>query len=242
MRKILVIDDEKPTLSMFRLFLNAYGYTVFTAENGEDGLVVFQQEQPSIVITDIKMPGMDGLEVLKRIKELNPLAEVIIITGHGDLDLAIRALNMNATDFINKPIQKAALDQALRRADERLAMAESEEKEISWTQEKDMACIDIRGNVNAASEPVLLEAYAQISTWNVPGILFRFNENASINGAGIAVLIQLLTESRQRGQVVILTGLAENFRKVFEMVGVTRLARIIQDETEARSVLGAMSV
>ncbi len=242
MRKILVIDDEKPTLSMFRLFLNAYGFTVFTAENGEDGLVVFQKEQPSIVITDIKMPGMDGLEVLKRIKEINPLAEVIIITGHGDLDLAIRALNMNATDFINKPIQKAALDQALRRAEERLTMAENEEREISWVQEGDMACIDIRGNVNAASEPVLLEAYSHISAWNVPKILFRFNENASVNGAGIAVLIQLLTQSKQRGQSVILTGLAENFQKVFEMVGVTKLARIVQDEAEARSVLSGMSV
>jgi len=237
MRKILVVDDEKPTLSMFRLFLNAYGFTVFTAENGEEGLEVFQKEQPAIVITDIKMPGMDGLEVLKRIKEINPIVEVIIVTGHGDLDLAIRALNMNATDFINKPIQKAALDQALRRAEERLTMAENEEKEISWIQENDMACIDIRGNVNAASEPVLLETYGQISAQNIPRVLFRFNENASINGAGIAVLIQLLTESRQRSQAVILTGLAENFRKVFEMVGVTKLARIVPDEAEARAVL-----
>lgn len=242
MRKILVIDDEKPTLSMFRLFLNAYGFTVFTAENGEEGLEVFQKEQPAIVITDIKMPGMDGLEVLKRIKELNPLAEVIIITGHGDLDLAIRALNMNATDFINKPIQKNALDQALRRAEERLTLAENEEKEISWSQENGMACINIRGNVNAASEPVLLETHGQIAALNISKILFRFNENASINGAGIAVLIQLLTESKQRGQSVILTGLAENFCKVFEMVGVTKLARIVQDEAEARAILGAVQV
>ena len=239
MRKILVIDDEKPTLSMFRLFLNAYGFTVFTAENGEEGLTVFQKEQPSIVITDIKMPGMDGLEVLKRIKEMNPLAEVIIITGHGDLDLAIRALNMNATDFINKPIQKAALDQALRRAEERLAMAESEEKEISWTLEDGLACIDIRGNVNASSESLLLETYSQINAQELRKILFRFNENASINGAGIAVLIQLLTESMNRKQSVILTGLAENFQKVFEMVGVTKLARIVPDEAEARKVLNA---
>lgn len=237
MRKILVIDDEKPTLSMFRLFLNAYGFTVFTAENGEAGLHVFQKEQPSIVITDIKMPGMDGLEVLKRIKEMNPLAEVIIITGHGDLDLAIRALNMNATDFINKPIQKTALDQALRRAQERLAMAENEEKEISWTRDGDMARIDIRGNVNAGSEPVLLEVYGQINEQNLDKILFRFSENASVNGAGIAVLIQLLTESKNRQQAVILTGLAENFRKVFEMVGVTKLARIVLDEDEARKKL-----
>lgn len=240
MRKILVIDDEKPTLSMFRLFLNAYGFAVFTAENGEDGLEVFRKEEPSVVITDIKMPGMDGLEVLKRIKEINPLAEVIIITGHGDLDLAIRALNMDATDFINKPIQKASLDQALRRAEERLAMAESDEKEISWAQEDGMACIDVRGNVNAASEALLVETYGQISAKNIPRILFRFNENASINGAGIAVLIQLLTESKQRNQAVILTGLAENFCKVFEMVGVTKLARIVPDEAEARAVLDAV--
>ncbi|SDB55404.1 STAS domain-containing protein [Desulfonatronum thiosulfatophilum] len=240
MRKILVIDDEKPTLSMFRLFLNAYGFTVFTAENGEDGLDVFQKEDPAIVITDIKMPGMDGLEVLKRIKELNPLAEVIIITGHGDLDLAIRALNMNATDFINKPIQRSALDQALRRAEERLAMAESEEKDIAWDQDGELACIDIRGNVNAASEPLLLETYGQINERNLRRILFRFSENASVNGAGIAVLIQLLTESKNRDQAVIMTGLAENFRKVFEMVGVTKLARIMVDETEARKQLKSM--
>lgn len=240
MRKILVIDDEKPTLSMFRLFLNAYGFTVFTAENGETGLEVFQQEQPSIVITDIKMPGMDGLEVLQRIKELNALVEVIIITGHGDLDLAIRALNMNATDFINKPIQKSALDQALRRAEERLSMAESDEKEISWIEEDEMARIDLRGNVNAASEPILLETYGQINARNFSKILFQFSENASINGAGIAVLIQLLTDSKKRGQSVIMTGLAENFVKVFDMVGITNLVRIVPDGQEARKALAAM--
>ncbi len=237
MRKILVIDDEKPTLSMFRLFLDAYGFTVFTAENGEIGMEVFQRENPSIVITDIKMPGMDGLEVLKRIKAINPLAEVIIITGHGDLDLAIKALNMNATDFINKPIQKVALDKALRRAEERLALAENEEKEISWQQQGDVACVDIRGNVTAASEPVLLETYAQIAEHDIRKILLRFNENASINGAGIAVLIQLLTESQAKGHTVVMTGMAENFHKVFEMVGVSKLAGIVPDEKEALKAL-----
>lgn len=240
MHKILVIDDEKPTLSMFRLFLNTYGFTVFTAENGEAGLEVFQKENPAIVITDIKMPGMDGLEVLKRIKALNPLAEVIIVTGHGNLDLAIKALNMNATDFINKPIQKTALDQALRRAQERLAMAENDEKKISWSQNEGIACIDVRGNVNAASEPVIMEAYAKINERDIRRILFRFSENVSVNGAGMAVLIQLLTESQSRKQHVVLTGLAENFRKVFEMVGITKLAKIIPDEQDAVNMLREM--
>ena len=120
MVKILVIDDEKPTLSMFRLFLEAWGYLVLTAENGTKGLEIFRKERPAIVITDIKMPGIDGLAVLQRILDIDPGALVIVITGHGDTDLAQRALENNAVDFIHKPIKKEALDAALRKARERL--------------------------------------------------------------------------------------------------------------------------
>jgi len=122
MNKILVIDDERATLNMFHLLLGAHGYTVLTAENGVEGLEVFRKERPPIVLTDIKMPGMDGFEVLQQIKEMDSDSEVIVITGHGDMDLAIQALNLNASDFINKPIQKDALDMALRRAEERIKL------------------------------------------------------------------------------------------------------------------------
>ena len=118
MRKVLIIDDEKPTLAMFRLFLEAYGFEVLTAENGEEGIRAFETEKPGIVFTDIKMPGMDGFEVLKRIKILSPDAVVIVVTGHGDKELAGKALDLKATDFIHKPVQKEALDAALTRAEE----------------------------------------------------------------------------------------------------------------------------
>ena len=120
MEKILVIDDEKPTLSMFGLFLGAYGYEVFTAENGLEGIELFKKERPPIVVTDIKMPGMDGLTVLKEIKAIDPKTAVIMVTGHGDMALAKQALDAGAVDFINKPIKKEALDQALNSARERL--------------------------------------------------------------------------------------------------------------------------
>ncbi len=119
-RKVLIIDDEKPTLAMFQLFLEAYGFEVLTAEKGEEGIEVFKAEHPSIVFTDIKMPGIDGFEVLKRIKALSPESVVIVITGHGDKDLAKRALDLKATDFIYKPVQKEALDAALLRAEKAL--------------------------------------------------------------------------------------------------------------------------
>ena len=120
MTKILVIDDEKPTLSMFRLFLEAWGYSVLTAENGAKGLEIFRKEKPAIVITDIKMPGIDGLAVLQRILDIDSKAAVIVITGHGDTDLEQRALENKAVDFIHKPIKKEALEAALKKAGESL--------------------------------------------------------------------------------------------------------------------------
>jgi YesN/AraC family two-component response regulator len=119
-RKVLIIDDEKPTLAMFELFLQAYGFEVLTAEKGEEGIAVFETENPSIVFTDIKMPGMDGFEVLKRIKTISPGAVVVMITGHGDRELEKKALDFNATDFIHKPVQKEALDAALEKAEKLL--------------------------------------------------------------------------------------------------------------------------
>jgi len=120
MGKILVIDDEKATLSIFRLFLDAYGYTVYTADNGTEGLAIFQKEKPEIVLTDIKMPGIDGLAVLQQIKKIDPNTAVIVITGHGDAALADQATALNAVDFIHKPIKKQALDAALEKAKKKL--------------------------------------------------------------------------------------------------------------------------
>jgi len=122
MHKILLIDDEEVILRVLSMSLRSDGYEVLTANNGEEGLAVFQKESPHIVLTDIKMPGMDGLEVLRRTKTLNPDVEVIIITGHGDIDAAIDALQHGASDFINKPVKDEALSIALKRAEEKLSI------------------------------------------------------------------------------------------------------------------------
>ena len=119
MAKILVIDDERPTLNMFRLFLKAYGHDVLTAENGPSGLEIFQREKPPIVFTDVKMPGMDGLEVVRRIREIEPAVQIIVMTGHGDSDLAVQASHLQAAAFIYKPISRADLEAALRKAEEK---------------------------------------------------------------------------------------------------------------------------
>ena len=122
LRRILLIDDEEGIRKVMAIDLEDAGYAVWTAASGEQGLETFIREQPALVLTDIKMPGMDGIEVLRRIKAINPEAEVIIITGHGEMEVAIRALQLEASDFITKPIHHEALNIALKRAEEKIVL------------------------------------------------------------------------------------------------------------------------
>ena len=117
--KVLVIDDEEGIRKVLTITLADAGYEVLAASDGEMGLRVCRADAPQIVVTDIRMPGMDGLEVLRRIKQEHPDREVIVITAFGEMEMAVRALQLDASDFITKPIENEALLVALDRARER---------------------------------------------------------------------------------------------------------------------------
>ena len=119
---ILVIDDERSIRDLLRISLTHKGFEVITAEDGRSGLEMFKQMRPPIVITDIKMPGISGLDILREIKGLDPDTRVIVVTGHGDMESAIESLKLEASDFINKPIRDEALMIAIKRAQEILWM------------------------------------------------------------------------------------------------------------------------
>jgi signal transduction histidine kinase len=120
--RILLVDDESGIRTVLGIALNDSGYSVTTAENGEEALRLFRDLKPPIVLTDIKMPEMDGIELLQHIKAESPDTEVIMFTGHGDMDLAIKSLKYDATDFVTKPINDEVLEIALKRARERIVM------------------------------------------------------------------------------------------------------------------------
>ena len=124
MTRLLLIDDEKSNVDVMAISLRSDGYEVLISSSGEEGLEIFDREAPDIVITDIKMPGMDGIEVLKSIKERSDKTEVIIITGHGDVDNAIEALKHGASDFINKPVRDETMAIALKRAKSKISIRE----------------------------------------------------------------------------------------------------------------------
>lgn len=113
--KILIIDDEKIIRERIRKLLTMDGYEVQTAEDGPSGLELFKTFVPNIVITDIRMPNMDGMEVLRQIKEKSPPTDVILITGHGDMTSTIEALRIGAFDYINKPVDYDELTISIKR-------------------------------------------------------------------------------------------------------------------------------
>ena len=104
MTKILVIDDERSIRNSMKDILQYEGHEVVLAENGMEGLVSVKSEKPDIVFCDIKMPKMEGLAVLERIKEFSADTPVIMISGHGTIDTAIEAIRKGAYDFIEKPL------------------------------------------------------------------------------------------------------------------------------------------
>ena len=118
MNKILIIDDEAHLCWALEKGLRQEGYQVITATGGKEGLELIQNETPSLVILDLKMPEMDGLDVLVKAKELIPKLPVIMITAHGSIDTAIEAMKLGAIDYITKPFDldelKLVVKQALK--------------------------------------------------------------------------------------------------------------------------------
>jgi len=110
MTKVLIIDDERSICESLSSILLDEGFAVYTAKDGKEGLALFRKEKPRIVLLDVWMPEMDGLEVLRQVREYDAEAVVIVISGHGTLSTAVEAVKMGAIDFLEKPL---SLDKVL---------------------------------------------------------------------------------------------------------------------------------
>ncbi|MGD8268754.1 MAG: response regulator, partial [Desulfobacterales bacterium] len=101
---ILIVDDEPSILQSLAGLLTDEGFDVRTASNGYEALKTIESESPDLVLLDIWMPGLDGIDTLQEIKKNNPIIQVIIITGHGTIETAVKATKMGAYDLIEKPL------------------------------------------------------------------------------------------------------------------------------------------
>ncbi|WP_027185496.1 sigma-54-dependent transcriptional regulator [Desulfovibrio inopinatus] len=103
--RILIVEDEQIARENLELALSRKGYTVQSEATGADAIAVMERETFDIVVTDLCMPQMDGMEVLKRAKELQPRVEVLVVTGYGTVDSAVEAMNRGAYSYLSKPLQ-----------------------------------------------------------------------------------------------------------------------------------------
>jgi len=118
----LIIDDEELTLRTISRGLRQDGFEVFTALTGEDGLRLFHDEKPDLVLLDIVLPGIDGVEVLRQIKQTNPNAIVIMMSAHHLVERAVEAMKLGAFDYLVKPFQLDDMMTTMHRAEEVLAL------------------------------------------------------------------------------------------------------------------------
>ena len=115
MEKVLIVDDEVDILKVIKKYLHD-DYDVVTATNGHDALEIYKQEKPSVLVTDIRMPGMDGIELIKAVKGMGGEVEIIAITGHGDTRIGEESLRVGASDFLMKPLDVERLESSIEKA------------------------------------------------------------------------------------------------------------------------------
>lgn len=114
--KVLVVDDDQEILDVLAQFIPTLGCEVLLARDGDEGLQLFLADRPPLVVTDLKMPNMDGLALMRAIKEASPRTEVLILTGYADLESAVQAVRQGAFDYLPKPFDLGALGRRVNQA------------------------------------------------------------------------------------------------------------------------------
>jgi DNA-binding NtrC family response regulator len=114
--KVMLIDDEQEFVETLAERLQTRGFTVSSALSGDEGLGKLPEAKPDVVILDVLMPGKDGIQTLKEIKDENPLIEIMMLTGHATIDTAIEGLKLGAFDYLKKPTDTKELIEKILRA------------------------------------------------------------------------------------------------------------------------------
>lgn len=120
--KVLILDDESRITEKLKYHLEKRQFNVFTANTPNEGFAVLEKERPGVLILDVMLPGMNGLDILTKVKQEYPNLEIIMISGYGDMDMVIQAMRQGASDFIRKPFQIMDIQLAIERTEKFLLM------------------------------------------------------------------------------------------------------------------------
>ncbi|MBT5535620.1 sigma-54-dependent Fis family transcriptional regulator, partial [Candidatus Poribacteria bacterium] len=202
-KTVLVIDDEEKATWAFEQFLEGQGYRALIAHTAEDGLEKVRDERPDVIICDIKLPGLSGLDALPRIREMHPDAYVIVMTAYGTAQTAIEAIQRGAYDYLTKPLDLTRLRALLERIEQAHALR---------TEFSAPAADDLTDDADASPAQLVGESPAMQEIYKLIGMLTMNRVTVLIDGEsgtgkeGVARMIHHSSPERGRPFVVVNCG------------------------------------
>ncbi|HOU50837.1 MAG: sigma-54-dependent Fis family transcriptional regulator [Smithella sp.] len=160
---ILIVDDEQSICQSLKAILSDEGYQVLVAGSGEEAVKIVEEEMPQLVLLDVWLPGMDGLDTLKAIKKINPQSLVIIMSGHGTIETAVKATKLGAFDFIEKPL---SLDKIIILVNNALSIVRLQEENVLLKQKVTHHQYELTGSSPAITElKEMISIVAPTNAW-----------------------------------------------------------------------------
>jgi len=211
---ILVVDDGQSQREMLRDFLRSEGHTVTEADNGEKALNTILRGHFDLILLDYKMPGMDGLQVLKEVKRINPEIDVVIITAYGTIETAVEALKAGAIDYLTKPVELDELTILVNRIAERRQLIQENKllkedlsrrgvtaNKIIYKSQRMAELINLAGRVAASKASVLIQGESGTGKELLARLIHQLSPraNKSIVVVNCGVLHENLLESELFG-------------------------------------------
>jgi DNA-binding NtrC family response regulator len=168
MIRVLIVDDEFQLLEAFKKKLSKEGMEVFTASNGQEAMSIITEETLDIGLFDIKLPDTDGVDLLGRLRETQPTAEVIMLTGYASVDTAIRSMKLGAYDYLTKPVKLSELHTVILKAYEKKQL-----KEKTIVLEEQLQRIEVHDKLIGDSKEikVVKKAISLVGNSNVPVLI-----------------------------------------------------------------------
>ncbi|MBN2029200.1 response regulator [bacterium] len=178
-QNVLIVDDEKNIRLTLGQLLSEMNMNPDSAVNGEEALAKMQKTEYSLILLDLKMPGMDGMEVLRRVRTMRPDIKIIIITAHGTIDYAVEAMKLGAVDFIQKPFTPKEIRELITLVLDRDKLNEKKAQDYKTHFEFVKKCIN-----EQHFEAAMIHAQKAISlnpsrpeAFNLLGVLFEIKKN-----------------------------------------------------------------
>lgn len=190
--KILLVDDEEMQRDLLKGFLEKQGYGVTTAENGRAALQLFSQLPFQLVLLDHRMPGLSGDEVLRKMKEINPMVRSVMITAFGSVDTAVKVMKLGADDFLEKPVNLSSLLEKIRMI-EQTVLIEKDAESVTETLNEGELPMKVIGDSKAMKELLSLVRRIAPTQWTV-----LISGETGTGKELIARLIHLLSRRKEK--------------------------------------------